>query len=29
MTKLFMKQSQINPLRDPYTDVTLILDGQT
>ena len=29
MTKLFLKQSMVNPLRDPQTTVTLLLDKQT
>ena len=29
MTKLFLKQSMVNPLRDPTTNVTLLLDKQT
>ena len=29
MTKLFIKMSYSNPLRDPSTDVTLMIDKQT
>lgn len=29
LTKLFVKQSDINPLRDPSTDIMLMLDSQT
>ena len=29
MTKIFLKQSQSSPLRDPSTDITLIIDSQT
>ena len=29
MTKLFIKQSNSSPLRDPSTDITLMLDSQT
>lgn len=29
MTKLFLKQSMVNPLRDPQSLVTLLLDRQT
>jgi len=29
MTKLFLKQSQGNPLRDASNEITLLLDSQT
>ena len=29
MTKLFLKMSWANPLRDPSLDVTLLFDSQT
>jgi NDP-sugar pyrophosphorylase family protein len=29
LTKLFIKRSNLNPLRDPSTDIMLMLDNQT